>query len=193
MPESAEAISPAPAPDPGDVPISLYDRTLPLQAAARIIGMPENTLRQWYVRGSIPESIGGWRGGLRRFSRQDCIAIRTMRDLSRLGLPLAPAGVVALMVAEYSEGFVARVRTPERENRCLLVFHDPEAGMTHVCWANGDGRLSPMPPQANLNEETQRALRGAHVVVPATAIVIDVLCASEGPLEVAGSNTEGAE
>lgn len=180
-------------PDPGgDTPRSLLDRTLTFKDAAQLSELPESAIRNWIRRGLLPPGIGVRNGvGEWRFSEQDAIFLAVAGDLSRkLGLQLADAMVVARRVANYALEYVERLPDAAVPNTNVLLSYDDD-GRAFACLAQGDTARSTTRRDApGLDAQTIKALRRPHVVIPATAIVVDVLLRTQS-LDGSGDSEAG--
>jgi DNA-binding transcriptional MerR regulator len=63
--------------------------------AARLIGVPATTLRNWSDAGFAPAFSGHEPGKSRRFSQRDILAARLMAEMSDAGVPFSDAAALA--------------------------------------------------------------------------------------------------
>jgi hypothetical protein len=168
----------------GDVPIRLTERFLLLSDTSTVSGVPEKSVRNWMVRDIIPFGEKHPITGRWMFSPLDALRLSCVHDLSlRMVFSLRDAARTADTVVsaaleeirrDYFTGLVSRDPLPRRNCNVVAGFAEDGALELFICDAKDSGAFA-YPRQEWSEDDGWRSLRRAHVVIPASAMLDDVL------------------
>jgi hypothetical protein len=164
----------------GAMPIHLAERQFTLGEAATLSRVPHRSIRNWMARDVIVlgerHFLGRW-----MFSVLDVLKLAVMHDLCvKMTFSPSIAAKLAEAVAQVAwdsskrdaSGTLTAGADNFRPNVNVLLNYD-EAGEPHVVMANIKDPGNYYPPLRG--EAGAASLRRAHVVIPATAMLFDVL------------------
>lgn len=176
--------------DPGDVPIQLTERQFTLPEAAVLSRVPQRSIRNWIARDVIQlgerHFLGRW-----MFSTLDVLKLAVMHNLC-VEMTFSPpiAARVVEMVAQLAmdstrrdaSGALLDDADGRRPNQNVVInFGEDGAPSAFVADIKRAGIY--YPPEGDSPEA--KAMRRGHVVIPATAMLDDIL---ERTVEVIRSN-----
>jgi hypothetical protein len=171
----------------GDRPIDVHARAYSLAEIAALVNAPEKSVRNWMVRVRLLD-IGAkhWTGRW-KFSLIDGLRLSVLQSLCvRIDLvELDDAAKIADVVVEEALKFLRRPPSGQRENFNVLVGFDETGELVVGSFRSTQPHLGGHWPPRAANDGAYQPLRAPYLVLPASAMVADLILRTDRIAEAA--------
>jgi hypothetical protein len=168
-------------PNPGDVPINVWERRFSLPDAAFLARVPEVSIRNWQSRKIIAMGEKHLPSGRWYFSLEDTLRFAVMHDLCvRPGLDFGPkrAAVIAEVVVNAAIENTSQPRQGFRQNLNIVIAWGEDGDMfTTAADIRNPGNF--YPPVSPRDGDEYSPFRRSIITIPAAAMLIDLFLRTE--------------